>query len=72
MGCIIDAVVARQSGTSQQDPVHVSAHYLQSCRPMPFEVRIKVLREGRTYSNLAADLYHDVGSTSLTMSAVRH
>jgi hypothetical protein len=65
LGVIVDAVVQNQRDTSQPDPIHISAHYLEPSMPGKVEVRIKELRPGRRYSNITADLYQKVGISFL-------
>jgi hypothetical protein len=60
LGIIIDAVVRNQAESSQPDPIHISAHYLEPSTPGVVEVRIRKHRAGRRYSNITADLYQKV------------
>jgi len=60
LGVIVDAVVRNQADSSQPDPIHISAHYLEPSMPGTVEVRIKEQRSGRRYSNITADLYQKV------------
>ena len=63
LGCIVDAVISMHFWTSQPDPIHILAHYLQACLAGPFEVEIR--KKGRSHSNIAADLYQDVSPMNL-------
>ena len=60
LGIIIDAVLQNQANSSQPDPIHVSAHYLEPSSPGAVEVRIREQRVGRRSSNITADLYQKV------------
>ena len=57
---IIDAVVRNQAESSHQDPIHISAHYLEPSSPGAVEIRIKEQRTGRRFWNITADLYQEV------------
>lgn len=41
------------------DPLLLSATYIQAVAWIPFEVRIRVLKRGKSLSNIQADLYQD-------------
>jgi hypothetical protein len=59
LGLVLDAAVKHQSTTNQKDICHCTAHFVRSALPKPFEVHIKILKAGRGFSNLTADLVQD-------------
>ncbi|KAG5729308.1 hypothetical protein E4T56_gene9223 [Termitomyces sp. T112] len=57
LALLVEACIQHQSKTSHSDPIHVTAHYLRSSQPSEFEIRVRILRAGRSFTNLTADLY---------------
>jgi acyl-CoA thioesterase len=50
-----------QAQTSHVDPLHVSAHFLRpSSSKVPFAVNVAVLKVGKSFTNLKADLVQEV------------
>ncbi|KIY65995.1 hypothetical protein CYLTODRAFT_491833 [Cylindrobasidium torrendii FP15055 ss-10] len=48
------------------DPMHITAHYLYSSIPGPFEVNLRVLKDGRATTNLTAEFIQK-GQTRITV-----
>lgn len=46
------------------DPMHITAHYLYSSIPGPFEVNLRVLKDGRATTNLTAEFIQKVSPES--------
>lgn len=46
-----------QSVTTQKDPIHVTAHYLRPSTVGVFEVHVRMIKSGRRFTNLVADLF---------------
>ncbi|CAK5279126.1 unnamed protein product [Mycena citricolor] len=54
---VLEASIKHQSGTDQPDPLHISAHFLQPTKiKTPTEIQVRVLKAGRNYVNILADL----------------
>lgn len=49
-----------QSVTTQKDPIHVTAHYLRPSTVGVFEVHVRMIKSGRRFTNLVADLFQKV------------
>ncbi|KAF7353850.1 hypothetical protein MVEN_01070600 [Mycena venus] len=56
LSLIVQACIENQAGSEHPDPLHVSAHYLQATRTATFEVHLRVLKRGRSFINILADL----------------
>ncbi|KAJ7611748.1 thioesterase-like superfamily-domain-containing protein [Roridomyces roridus] len=56
LALIIQACITHQSTTTLPSPLHVSAHYLQPTQPAPFEVHIRIIKPGRNFINIHAEL----------------
>ncbi|KAF7359103.1 hypothetical protein MSAN_01251500 [Mycena sanguinolenta] len=56
LGLIVQACIEHQAGSEHPDPLHVSAHYLQATKTSALEVHIRVLKRGRSFINILADL----------------
>ncbi|KAG6846539.1 hypothetical protein H0H93_013346, partial [Arthromyces matolae] len=56
LALLVDACTQHQSHKSHPDPIHVTAHYLKSSRCAEFEIRVRVIKTGRGYTNLIAEL----------------
>ncbi|KIY69041.1 hypothetical protein CYLTODRAFT_452975 [Cylindrobasidium torrendii FP15055 ss-10] len=56
LALIIDATTRFQSTTTSPDPIHVTAHYIQSgvCNA-PFHINVRVLKKGKLLTNILAD-----------------
>lgn len=46
-----------QSVTTQKDPIHVTAHYLRPSTVGVFEVHVRMIKSGKRFTNLVADLF---------------
>ncbi|KXN88086.1 hypothetical protein AN958_07545 [Leucoagaricus sp. SymC.cos] len=57
LGLLVEAAMQYQSTTTQKDPIHVTAHYLRPSTPGAFEIHVRVIKSGRDFTNLAADLF---------------
>ncbi|KAG7088132.1 hypothetical protein E1B28_012156 [Marasmius oreades] len=44
---------------AHRDPIHITAHFLRTTSIQPFEVHIRQFREGKTFTNLGAELLQD-------------
>ncbi|KAJ7290241.1 thioesterase-like superfamily-domain-containing protein [Mycena rebaudengoi] len=53
---ITEACIQNQANSEHPDPMHVTAHFLQPTRISTFEVNIRVLKKGRSFTNIIADL----------------
>ena len=60
LGLILESAIKKQSDTSHPDPIHVTAHFLRSATTSPFEVHIQILKPGRGFTNLTANLVQEV------------
>jgi len=49
-----------QATTSHPDPIHVTAHFLRATTVGSFEVHVRNLRTGKSFTNISADLIQDV------------
>ncbi|KAJ7491029.1 thioesterase-like superfamily-domain-containing protein [Mycena latifolia] len=56
LSLIIQSCIQHQGGSALPDPLHVSAHFLQATKPTNFEVQVRVLKRGRNFINILADL----------------
>ncbi|KAJ6500759.1 thioesterase-like superfamily-domain-containing protein [Mycena sanguinolenta] len=56
LGLIVQACIEHQAGSEHPDPLHASAHYLQPTKTSALEVHIRVLKRGRSFINVLADL----------------
>ncbi|KIJ62533.1 hypothetical protein HYDPIDRAFT_30141 [Hydnomerulius pinastri MD-312] len=65
LGTVIEACIEHQSRSSHIDPIHVSAHFLRATNAGAGEVYIRVLKTGKTFTNLLADLVQQ-GTTKIT------
>jgi len=61
-GLIIEACTKHQEKNkpTQADPVQFSAHFLVGADLVPYEVHIKTLKTGRSYSNLYVEFFQGV------------
>ncbi|KAF8906180.1 thioesterase-like superfamily-domain-containing protein [Mucidula mucida] len=64
---IIEACMQFQAGTPTPDPIHVTAHFLQSATAgsPAFEIHIRVLKTGRLFTNFLAEFVQK-GRTPIT------
>ncbi|KAJ7616830.1 thioesterase-like superfamily-domain-containing protein [Mycena polygramma] len=65
LALIVQACLENQAGTSHPDPLHVSANYLRPTSPSAIEVRLRILKRGRNFINIIADLVQR-GHTCIT------
>ncbi|CAL1706694.1 unnamed protein product [Somion occarium] len=56
LSLILEAAVKHQSPKAHPDPIHVTAHFLRSAATSTFEVHIHILKAGRGFTNLTANL----------------
>ncbi|KAJ7215313.1 thioesterase-like superfamily-domain-containing protein, partial [Mycena haematopus] len=57
LGLIVQACIEHQAGSEHPDPLHTSTHYLQAIKTsVLLEVQIRVLKRGRNFINILADL----------------
>ncbi|TFK70943.1 hypothetical protein BDN72DRAFT_887824 [Pluteus cervinus] len=56
LALIIEACIKHQHDTPHQDPIHVTAHYLRPSSPSSFEVHIRIIKVGKGFTNLTAEL----------------
>ncbi|KIK69774.1 hypothetical protein GYMLUDRAFT_34172 [Collybiopsis luxurians FD-317 M1] len=60
LGQIVQACILYQEQRSlHPDPIHVTGHFLYATSVSPFEVHIRVLKLGKNFTNLAAELLQD-------------
>ncbi|KAJ7606740.1 thioesterase-like superfamily-domain-containing protein [Mycena polygramma] len=65
LALIVQACLENQAGTAHPDPLHVSAQYLRPTNPSAIEVRVRILKRGRNFINIIADLVQR-GRTCIT------
>ncbi|KAF9242659.1 thioesterase-like superfamily-domain-containing protein [Melanogaster broomeanus] len=65
LGTVVEACIKHQAGSSHADPIHVTAHYLRATNAGDAEVRVKVLKSGKSFTNILADLVQQ-GHTKIT------
>ncbi|KAF8125696.1 thioesterase-like superfamily-domain-containing protein [Boletus edulis] len=65
LGVIVETCIQYQSGSSHPDPIHVSAHFLRATHPGPGQVQVKLLKSGKTFTNILAELVQQ-GTTRVT------
>ena len=65
-GLIIEACTKHQEKNmpTQSDPVQLSAHFLAGGGLVPYEVHVKTLKSGRSYTNLHAEFFQEVSLLS--------
>ncbi|KAJ7119009.1 thioesterase-like superfamily-domain-containing protein [Mycena epipterygia] len=56
LSLLIQACLQSQADSPHPDPLHVSAHYLQPTKTSSLEVQIRVLKRGRSFVNILAEL----------------
>lgn len=64
LSLLIQACLQSQADSPHPDPLHLSAHFLQPTKPSILEVQIRVLKRGRSFVNILAELVQQVGSNS--------
>ncbi|KAJ3825535.1 thioesterase-like superfamily-domain-containing protein [Lentinula raphanica] len=64
LGQIVESCICKQRSSHHPDPIHVTAHFLSSPSASAFEVRVCLLKKGRSFTNLEADLIQN-GSTRI-------
>jgi len=65
LGVIVEACIRYQSNSSHVDPIHVSAHFLRATNTAVGQVQVKLLKSGKTFTNLLAELVQQ-GTTRIT------
>ncbi|KAJ7063701.1 thioesterase-like superfamily-domain-containing protein [Mycena amicta] len=66
LGLIVQATLTHQGSLEHPAPLHVSAHYLQPTSRSPAEIHVRILKRGRSFVNILAEL---VQSGALRVSA---
>ncbi|KAF8630933.1 hypothetical protein AX17_005290 [Amanita inopinata Kibby_2008] len=56
LALIVDSCIQHQSSTAHKDPIHVTAHYLRPTAVGSFEVHVRIVKSGKAFTNLAAEL----------------
>ncbi|KNZ73200.1 hypothetical protein J132_00589 [Termitomyces sp. J132] len=57
LALLVNACIQYQSTSSHRDPIHVTAHYLTTSVPSHFEIRVRIVKTGHTFTNLTTELY---------------
>ena len=60
MGLILEAVTKNQCGSPHPDPIHLTAHFIRPTSVGEFEVHIRVVKKGKGFVNLTANLVQRV------------
>ena len=60
LGLVIEATIQHQTPSNHPDPIHVTGHFLKSTVVGPFEVHIRILKTGRSFTNVSAQLVQHV------------
>jgi len=62
LGTLVEASIQHQAASefSHTDPVHVTAHFLRATNTGTGEVQIKLVKTGKTFTNLHAQLVQNV------------
>ena len=65
-GLITEACTKHQekNNPTQGDPVQLSAHFLVGAGLAPYEVHVRTLKSGRSYTNLSAEFFQEVNFSS--------
>ncbi|KAJ7084856.1 thioesterase-like superfamily-domain-containing protein [Mycena belliarum] len=66
LSLIVQACIQKQAGSAHPDPLHVSAHFLQATKRAEFEVRIRILKRGKRFVNILADLVQEQQTRTTT------
>jgi hypothetical protein len=69
LGVVVEACIQHQSGSSHADPIHVSAHFLRATNVGVGKVQVKLLKSGKTFTNILAELVQQVGGTFMWLCA---
>lgn len=56
LGTVVEACIHGQTGTSHPDPIHITAHFLRATNIGEGEVRVRLVKQGKTFTNLQAEL----------------
>ena len=56
LGLILEAIIKNQAGSSHPHPIHLTAHFIKSTSIGPFEVHIRIVKRGKGFMNLTANL----------------
>ncbi|KAF8636037.1 hypothetical protein AX15_000194 [Amanita polypyramis BW_CC] len=56
LALLVEACIQHQSATIHKDPIHVTAHYLRATSSAPFEIQVRMVKNGKRFTNLAAEL----------------
>ena len=63
--------MTHQANLEHPSPLHVSAHYLNQTAAGPAEVHIRVVKRGKTFVNIAAELKQQVETLSKEVTRLR-
>ncbi|KAJ7348868.1 thioesterase-like superfamily-domain-containing protein [Mycena albidolilacea] len=66
LALVVQACIEYQADSEHPDPLHVSAHFLQATKTSTIEVQIRILKPGRSFTNILADLIQGNGSCITT------
>ena len=68
LGTLVEASILHQAASevSHTDPIHVTAHFLRATNAGTGEVQIKLVKTGRTFTNLHAQLVQNVRAFPLS------
>ena len=69
LGVIVEACIHHQSGSSHADPIHISAHFLRATNIGVGKVQVKLLKSGKTFTNILAELVQQVGGAFMWLCA---
>ncbi|OBZ76023.1 hypothetical protein A0H81_03504 [Grifola frondosa] len=73
VGIILEAAIQHQSGSKHSDPIHLTVHFLRIPRRATLHVHARVLKIGRDFTNLLADLVQNVSvSASALLTLCTH
>ncbi|KAJ6630387.1 thioesterase-like superfamily-domain-containing protein [Mycena sp. CBHHK59/15] len=56
LGFIVQSCLQSQASSEHPDPLHVSAHFLQAASISTFDIKLRILKQGRSFTNIIADL----------------
>ncbi|KAF5344894.1 hypothetical protein D9758_011591 [Tetrapyrgos nigripes] len=65
LALILDACMKQQVSTAHPDPIHVTAHFLSATALSSFEIHVKIIKTGRTFTNIQADFMQN-GNTGIS------
>ncbi|KAI0043954.1 hypothetical protein FA95DRAFT_1497832 [Auriscalpium vulgare] len=65
LACLVQACVTRQADSSHPDPIHVTNYFLRGASIGPYEVHMRTVRAGKSFTNMTAELIQE-GSVKLS------